>query len=203
MQRPMPTRLLLIAAAALSFVVLSVRPASAQAPGAEEMQPLPRRFDVDVPPPQLAVAQLSASDDALLRRGEIGVGRYVTGGVIGSYYGFGVGHAIQGRWSDKGWIFTVGDAGSLGLLVYGITRCEEAEQESIEYDRVTSCSLAPIVAGLVGFGAFRIWEIVDVWAGVPRHNRRVRRLRQRLEGVRFYAAPTGSSSAAAGMTLRF
>ena len=41
--------------------------------------------------------------------GRIGVGRYVTGGVVGTTLGFGIGHGIQDRyWSDYGWAFTVG-----------------------------------------------------------------------------------------------
>ena len=39
--------------------------------------------------------------------GRIGVGRYVTGGVVGTTLGFGIGHSIQDRyWSDYGWAFT-------------------------------------------------------------------------------------------------
>ena len=41
--------------------------------------------------------------------GRIGIGRYVTGGVVGTTLGFGIGHSIQERyWRDYGWAFTVG-----------------------------------------------------------------------------------------------
>ena len=37
----------------------------------------------------------------------ISTGRYIGGGLASMIFGFGTGHAIQGRYSERGWIFTV------------------------------------------------------------------------------------------------
>ena len=39
----------------------------------------------------------------------------IAGTIAGTLLGLGIGHAIQGRYSKRGWIFTVGEVG--GLLV--------------------------------------------------------------------------------------
>lgn len=53
---------------------------------------------------------LTDKDKEILEIGEISTVSYVVGGVLGTYpVGLGIGHAIQGRWSQKGWIFTAGE----------------------------------------------------------------------------------------------
>ena len=50
---------------------------------------------------------------------EISKSKYVTGGVLGTVFGFGIGHGVQGRWSnDKGWIFTSAELVTLGVGTY-------------------------------------------------------------------------------------
>ena len=34
---------------------------------------------------------------------------YYAGGALSILPGFGIGHAVQGRWREKGWIFTAGE----------------------------------------------------------------------------------------------
>ena len=59
----------------------------------------------------VVISMLLQSSVALAEQtdtGRIGIGRYVTGGVVGTTLGFGIGHGIQDRyWSDYGWAFTV------------------------------------------------------------------------------------------------
>ena len=40
--------------------------------------------------------------------------RYYGGAIPGSILGFGIGHAIQGRYKEKGWIFTLLEGGAVG-----------------------------------------------------------------------------------------
>src|SRR5205085_907677 len=64
---------------------------------------------------------LTDYDRKVLQIGEISDTRYVLGGVIGTYpIGLGLGHAIQGRYMDRGWIFTVGELGSLAVVLAGL-----------------------------------------------------------------------------------
>lgn len=56
--------------------------------------------------------------------GEVSTPRYIIGGILGTYpIGFGIGHAIQGRYSDRGWIFTATEAASLAVVIAGVGEC--------------------------------------------------------------------------------
>ncbi|WP_374001395.1 hypothetical protein [Bdellovibrio bacteriovorus] len=124
----------------------------------------------------ISYASLSERDREILARGEISKGRYIVGGILGTYpLGFGIGHAIQGRYTEKGWIFTVGEAGSLAVLIAGMGSC----MSSWHSDNCNGNG-GLIWIGAFSFIGFRIWEIVDVWAAPPELNRRYRELKSRL-----------------------
>lgn len=153
-------------------------------------------------PPQ---RPLSDEELELLGRGEISDGAYVGGGLIGTFFGFGLGHAVQGRFVDKGWIFMAGEAGSVALLAYGMGDCYSllAEQPAEECGHDGA-----FVLGLVGFLGFHVWELIDVWTEPPAHNARVRAVRMRagLPAYGLFAAPSlgrGDAGGVAGLTLRF
>lgn len=118
---------------------------------------------------------LSEEDRRALQIGEISTTAYVVGGIIGTYpVGLGIGHAIQGRYLDKGWIFTVGELGSVALLVAGVGDCYSAALGGY-----TKCNSGLTWLGLMGYVGFRIWEIIDVWAAPPEINRRYREIKGR------------------------
>lgn len=118
-------------------------------------------------------SNMSEEDRTILARGEISDTQYILGGVLGTYpLGFGIGHAIQGRYSDKGWIFTVGELGSLAVLMAGFGDCV-----SRSWSDSSGCNGGLITLGAFGFLGFRIWEIVDVWATPLEINRRYRMLK--------------------------
>lgn len=114
---------------------------------------------------------------------------YILGGVLGTTVGFGIGHAVQGRYKQKGWLFTVLQVASLGLIIYGLSDCESssADDESsgdddvfddlVQLPRTKRPALAEdscpgAGAAIVGFGTligFHVWEIVDVWSK-PKRN---------------------------------
>lgn len=71
---------------------------------------------------------------------------------MGTVVGFGSGHAIQGRYWEKGWIFTAGEVGSLLVLTSG---CPSAQPP----DGGMPCALA----GIAGFLTFKIGEMIIVW----------------------------------------
>ena len=119
--------------------------------------------------------QLTEDDKDILDIGEISQARYITGGILGTYpIGFGVGHAIQGRWTTKGWIFTAGELGTLALAYSGLISC-------LRSDGCSNSSSNAVVVGALGFIGLRIWEIVDVWATPPSHNQRYKDLKEMIE----------------------
>jgi hypothetical protein len=85
--------------------------------------------------------------------------RYVLGGLAGTYYGFGIGHAIVGEWSNKGWIFTVGEIGSFVVIGAGLAQALPRNATDLERRRGGTIALA----GAVAWSAFRFYEIYDVW----------------------------------------
>lgn len=100
---------------------------------------------------------------------------YVIGGIVGTYPGFGLGHAIQGRWLDRGWIFTLGE--TAGILVAGAGIINRLGDSGSERD----CDRTAITVGMGTYLGFKIVEIFDVWIGGARHLERYNRLRGRIE----------------------
>lgn len=127
--------------------------------------------------------QLTADEAEILRRGPISDGAHIGGGVASLFVGFGVGQALQGRWGDTGWIFTVGELASMGLMIYGFAQVfEECYGEPCN----GSDGVAALLVGALAAGGFRIWEVVDAFAGPASYNRRYKDLQLRVQG---YAPP--------------
>jgi hypothetical protein len=168
-----------------------------------------------VPPYQYAPAQLTPDEQDLLDRGEITDGRHVGGILVSLFFGLGVGQAVQGRYGDTGWIFTVGESASTVAVIVGLVKTFSTCLENIDDGGCHNDSAGTVllVGGLIGLTAFRIWEVADAITGPPRHNARLRQLRMRLGmppatlvgRLRPYIAPPLSrdGAATAGLTLRF
>lgn len=93
--------------------------------------------------------------------------RYITGGVIGTIFGFGIGHAIQGRYSEIGWVFTVGEVAGLalgGASIGWFTKQALDAGKKVELKQLSGAPFALSIAGSILLTGFKIWEIVDVWA---------------------------------------
>jgi len=181
------------------FALLVARVASAQPSLTQPMWP--------PPPPQLV---LSEDDRELLARGEID-GTQTALGVGGAVFiGLGVGQAIEGRWSDTGWIFTFGEPAAMVVAVVGLASsfsCDGGPNQSHCGNQHSAEALA--IGGLIGLVGLRVWEIGDSYFGPMRRNDRVRDLRLRLgyglpPMVRLtpFAAPV-RDGAVAGLSLRF
>lgn len=153
------------------------------------------------PPPMMVTAE----EHQLLLRGELSTGRYVTGGVMSAVFGFGIGHTIQGRWRERGWVFTVGGGASLLVTLVGATAAIGCAGDSSKEQCDTSIGI--LVGGYLALMGFRIWEIADAFVAPPIHNARVRSLKRRLGisapyALAPYVAPHGDG-AIAGLGLRF
>ena len=134
------------------------------AAGADEMAP-----EGPLPP-----GLYDAEEWRLLEQGEYEGSRIPLGAVVGTVYGWGIGHLIQGRWLETGYIFTLGEGVSGVGMVAGLIGVIECNRES-------ACQISTATFFLSGMAylAFRITEVHDLWAGPAEHNREVRRLRQR------------------------
>lgn len=155
-------------------------------------------------PPQA----LTPAEQKLLAEGEISLGAHAGGVALNWFFGFGIGQAVQGRWNQTGWMFTLGEAAGIGLVVAGFARldfsCDSSE---------TSCNNdgagALIAGGFIGYLVVHAWSIVDAAMGPADHNRKVRNLKRRLgmsvEASRIipYATPAQGGGGTAGLVLRF
>ncbi|MGE0869422.1 MAG: hypothetical protein AB7P03_12725 [Kofleriaceae bacterium] len=169
-------------------------------------QPYPPPAYPYAPPPQPVV--LTPEEHELLEEGEISSGQHVGGVVLNLAFGFGLGQAVQGRWGDTGWIFTLGHVGSAALFMTGIARafddCPLFNTGGCDDDGAGWM----IVTGVIGFTVFYAWGAIDAVTGPMAHNRKVRSLRARLGQpayglqLRPYAAPTRDGGVA-GLTLSF
>jgi hypothetical protein len=158
------------------------------------------------PQPQV---QLTAEEAELLNRGPIDDSAHIGGGVLALFFGFGVGQAVQGRYGDTGWIFTVGEVASVGLVIYGIGRmfddCFDPDDQGCDEDATAT----PFVVGLLALSGFRIWEVVDAFTGPASHNRRYKDLQLRVHGYArpqwgIYSARTmDRQSSVMGLELKF
>ncbi len=151
--------------------------------------------------PSYLVAPLSREDYEVLAQGEISGGQIVGGALMSAWLGFGLGQAIEGRWSDTGWKFALGEAGAVTLILAGAFRdCGDGDCNPNE---------TMITIGVVGYVVLRGWQFIDVFTGASSHNNRVRELRIRTgqpsySHVMPYVVPASrGSGATAGVTFAF
>ncbi len=127
---------------------------------------------------------LTQEEMRTLMRGPISPVAWVGGGVLGSWIGFGTGHAVQGRFLDSGVIFAGGELLSLVVASVAFERgssssfsCDEfgCREELVNRDTWKGIGAGSVLL----FAALRVWEIVDVWYGPSRVNNYYEHLRQR------------------------
>lgn len=99
----------------------------------------------------------SASPDPHADATGISLARYVTGGLVGTFVGFGLGHAIADEWTNFGWICT---AGELTPLLVGAASGSFRKLGNQDH----SDDLVPI-ALIVSASIFHVIEVVDIWTG--------------------------------------
>jgi hypothetical protein len=152
------------------------------------------------PPPYAApLVPLTPEERELLTRGEISDGARVGGAWMNFFFGLGVGQLMQGRWTETGWIFTLGETASVLAVTLGTLHavdCYANEEDCHDLRGIAWASL-----GAVTLLALRTWSVADALSGPIRHNQRVRELRART-GFMPYVAPRDGGMAG-GLALRF
>jgi hypothetical protein len=155
-----------------------------------------------------AETTLTHTETMVLQQGPIETEPYVAGGVVGSFLGFGIGHAIQGRYgTDAAWMSIGQAAGGLMFLLGAGCPIKQIGSASCPLNGTATTGLALMILT-------HVWEIYDLWATPPKHNKMYRDLRNRLdeegdeteEALNFFVSPVSENSyigAAAGFTYRF
>jgi len=185
------------------LLVASTVTASAQ-PGQTPYAPPPYSYQ---PPPQ---APLTAEELRILEDGPVSDGAHVVGAGAALFVGFGTGQAIQGRWLERGWIFTVGEIGSYILILSSIPRFGGGNDVcDSDCDDDEDSGEQRLWFGVIGWLGFRIWGFADSISGPLEKNRRYRKVRAKV-GYPYgtYAAPyivpaARGDGATAGVTIRF
>jgi len=89
---------------------------------------------------------LAASD--VKNIGQISDSRKITGRLLGTFFGYGIGHAVLGKWLEKGWIFTALETTSSIIIWNGLSSRDFS---------------TPVKTAFFLGGGVRFWEIIDVW----------------------------------------
>jgi hypothetical protein len=99
------------------------------------------------------VSVVSSNGDRLTQK------RYAAGGVIGTIFSAGIGHMVVGEWTSIGWVFTLGEAVGVGILITGLYFTDDG---SPNHDMALGRGL--VFGGLGVMLATWIWEKIDIWS---------------------------------------
>jgi hypothetical protein len=98
------------------------------------------------------------------------------GAWIGTFMGFGIGHAIQGRYAESGWKWTAGEISAVALMVATQENCR-TEMDNFTGKMVDRCDTNPWA--IAAFLGVHIWQAYDLWHYANTRNN-------------IYAMPTGN-----------
>jgi hypothetical protein len=130
------------------------------------------------PAPQRPYYMLSPEDRAILQSGPISQTQYIVGGILGTYPGLGIGHAVQGLWLERGWKFTAAQLGAIALVSIGAGECFGG---MFDDDGASDDDCDKMMLGILGYIGARVWEIYDVWTFANQRNARHMQLRVIVE----------------------
>lgn len=122
--------------------------------------------------PQQLQLQLTEEDQELLARGEVSDAQWLAGGVLSVFVSFGVGQAVQGRWGERGWIFTVGETASIVAMIAGAADGLDCAAGDPHCNNGGAVGL--VTGGAIGFTVFYLWGVIDAFAAPPAQNARIR-----------------------------
>ena len=114
-------------------------------------------------------------------------GQYIGGGVTSILLGYGIGHAIQGRYMERGWIFTASELVAIGgyitSVVFFVTEASDVYRTGNTGGVKAFGGVS--LAFLVALTGLRVWEIVDAWM-LPSHYKIVKESPFQLTPLAYY-----------------
>ena len=122
--------------------------------------------------------------------------QYIAGGVTSIFTIGGIGHAIQGRWLESGWIFTAGTV----ALVGGFFTLPFIFIYWDRYDTPTNLLISYGTLSLALLG-LRIWEIISAW-NPPSHYKIVKAPKFQLTPL-YIARYKDTSTAGLGLSFKY
>lgn len=154
--------------------------------------------------PALPMALPTPDENYLLNHGEMSTTRYLGGALVGSFIGIGSGHAIQGRFFNKGLYFLSGEFVGILLLEPVPALVCGGLGKGVDFSKCEPIQ----TAGLVIFLATKAWEIFDLWVIPPLENSEYRELIKKYpdkKRVAFqpFIFPTSSNGLVAGLAMSF
>lgn len=91
---------------------------------------------------------------------------YVTGSIVGTLFGFGSGHALQGRYADNGWKFTATEIAAVGIIAASLAPCKSdffSSHALTLNQRLDKCQKTGLVVGNLLGAATHLYEVFDLW----------------------------------------
>jgi len=112
------------------------------------------------------------------------------GGTLTAFlFGFGLGHAVEGRWDDEGWKYTLVDSvGMAGFIGGAVT--------ALSCDHNCTVPATIFYGGMLAIMVSRYAQIYDTAWGARKHNDRLYARRKRA-GMRYSATPILAPTSAA------
>lgn len=157
-------------------------------------------------PPAYSYAPTPEERD-LLESGTIGDGAAIAGGLLSIYPGFGIGQAVEGRYREIGYVFTLGEIAAYGGVLAGAISLIDCTTDNCRND---NGAVVLLVGSALAYTGLHIWEIVDAFTAPSEHNRRVHALRRRYGYIDYarvmpyVARPHGADGGGtAGVSFRF
>ena len=129
----------------------------------------------------------------------ISTGRYITGGIIGSAIGYGIGHAIQGRYMPLGLVFSLTEAAATVVI---IADAHKTADTNIFIFGDTKYALGTAgVIGLVALLGVHVWEVVDVWVAGAELRRKAPKADLASMKTKIVALPIAPGGDAPGLSM--
>lgn len=114
---------------------------------------------------QCSLTAAATKTDTNKQRKKMSNSRYTIGGIAAIIPGLGIGHAIQGRWMESGWIFTASQLGAATIVAYATTSCLNERDRDRNLGRCFEDGTKRVI-GTTAYAitlGLRIAEIVHVW----------------------------------------
>ncbi|MDE0092418.1 MAG: hypothetical protein OXN83_03930 [Oligoflexia bacterium] len=126
--------------------------------------------------------------------------QYFAGGAASFVLGFGIGHAIQGRWKERGWIFTAAEIALVLAVTYFFDQAMKKNSflrdatpsvflvpssDVLSNQVITTHTDIPSLLSLLAFAGISVWEKIDIFL-LPSHYKIVKRSSFQIKPLAFY-----------------